>query len=112
MSKKKKEGIVYSTNPDFVYETGNETSATTLSANQQQLFIWLESKGRKGKTVTLVKGFVGHTDDLNDLAGELKKYCGTGGSVKDGEVIIQGNFREKIMAWLSKKGYRVKKAGR
>ena len=111
MSRKKREGLVYSTDPGFNFEqdAGNET--TTLPVGRQQLFVWRDSKSRKGKTVTLVKGFSGHTADLEKLARDLKTSCGTGGSAKDGEIIIQGDFRDKIVAWLTGKGYRAKKSG-
>ena len=111
MNKKNREGIVYSTNPDFVFEPDSSLQDVTLPPQQQVLYVWLDSKARKGKTVTLIKGFRGNTGDLERLATELKKYCGTGGSVKEVEIIIQGNFREKILTYLSDKGYKVKKAG-
>jgi translation initiation factor 1 len=111
MGTKKREGIVYSTNPDFIYPSGLSGQTVTLPASQQQLYIWLDSKGRKGKTVTLIKGFVGSVNDLEVLAGEIKRNCGTGGSVKDGEIVIQGNFRDKIITLLLRKGYKTKKAG-
>jgi translation initiation factor 1 len=111
MSRKKREGIVYSTDPGFSFEqdSGNET--VTLPAGRQQLFVWRDSKSRKGKTVTLVKGFSGNAADLEKLARDIKTSCGTGGSAKDGEIIIQGDFRDKIVTWLTDKGYRAKKAG-
>lgn len=110
MNKKNQDGVVYSTNPDFKY--GQEGPLReTLPVAQQQLYIWIDSKGRKGKTVSLVRGFIGTDRDLDTLARELKTLCGTGGSVKNGEIIIQGDFREKIMRFLSGKGYKVKKAG-
>ena len=111
MSRKKREGVVYSTNPDFNFTGGEESREPTLPPDRQLLFVWLEAKGRKGKTVTLVKGFVGYPEDMEDLAKELKKLCGSGGTVKDGEILIQGNFREKVVTWLTNKGYKVKKAG-
>lgn len=111
MSRKNREGIVYSTNPDFVFEPDSSGPDVTLPPGKQVLYIGLDSKARRGKIVTLIKGFKGNTMDLETLATELKKYCGTGGSVKDGEIIIQGNFREKILAYLSGKGYKAKKAG-
>jgi translation initiation factor 1 len=111
MKQKKREGIVYSTNPDFQFRNDEITAPETLPIDRQLLYIWLDSKGRKGKTVTLVKGFVGKTDDLEALAVEIKKSCGTGGSVKDREIVIQGDFREKIVLFLSKRGYKTKKAG-
>lgn len=111
MSTKKREGIVYSTNPDFVFQGGTSQPDITLPAGQQWLYIWLDLKGRKGKTVTLIKGFVGNANNLEKLAGEIKRSCGAGGSVKEGEIIIQGDFRDKILAFLSGKGYKAKKAG-
>ena len=110
MNRKKSGGIVYSTNPDFKF--GEEaTSQVTLPVNQQMLYIWLDSKARKGKTVTLIKGFKGTEQDLENLARQIKSSCGTGGSAKSGEIIIQGDFREKIILFLNKEGYKTKKAG-
>lgn len=111
MKHKNREGIVYSTNPDFQYRNDANAEPETPAADRQLLYIWLDSKGRKGKTVTLVKGFVGKTVDLEALAVEIKKSCGTGGAVKDREIVIQGDFRDKIVLFLSKKGYKTKKAG-
>jgi len=111
MNKKKREGIVYSTNPDYIFESVEDRALDTLPPEKQLLYIWIDSKGRGGKTVTLIKGFIGNINDLEKLAGELKKHCGCGGSVKEKEIIIQGNFREKIMSYLSVKKYKVKKAG-
>ena len=110
MSRKNREGIVYSTNPDFTFETDSGQDIA-LPPGQQLLYVWLDAKARKGKIVTLIRGFRGSHGDLERLATDLKKSCGTGGSVKDGEVIIQGNFRDKILTWLTDKGYKVKKAG-
>jgi translation initiation factor 1 len=110
MNRKKSGGIVYSTNPDFKFEQ-EAASQLTLPVNQQLLYIWLDSKARKGKTVTLIKGFKGTEQDLENLARQIKSLCGTGGSVKSGEIIIQGDFREKIMLFLNKEGYKTKKAG-
>jgi translation initiation factor 1 len=110
MNRKKNGGIVYSTNPEFKY--GEEApSAVTLPAGQQLLYVWLDSKARKGKTVTLIKGFRGTEPDLESLARKIKSLCGTGGSVKEGEILIQGDFREKIILFLTKEGYKTKKAG-
>jgi translation initiation factor 1 len=111
MSRKKREGIVYSTNPAFQFIQGNDSGKLTLPPAQQQLYVWRDSKSRKGKTVTLVRGFSGRDEDLEQLARDLKSLCGAGGTAKDGEVLIQGDFREKVFAYLAEKGYRVKKAG-
>jgi translation initiation factor 1 len=111
MSRKNREGIVYSTNPEFNYSNGIQDSITTLPPNRQFLYVWLDSKSRKGKTVTLIKGFTGAARDLDNLAREMKRICNAGGSVKEGEIIIQGNFRDKVMAFLISEGYHVKKAG-
>ena len=99
MSKKNKpdsRGFVFSTDPDFKFEEENESSETLLPA-QQKLKVRLDTKHRAGKAVTLVEGFAGKAEDLEELGKKLKSFCGTGGSVKDGEVIIQGDQREKIM---------------
>ncbi|HLO59330.1 MAG TPA: translation initiation factor [Bacteroidales bacterium] len=112
MVAKKRDGIVYSTDPNFKYpDDSHKEEKETLPPSQQMLYVWLESKGRNGKTVTLVKGFAGKEDDLDELAGKLKRYCGTGGSVKDGEIIIQGDFRNKVLTFLTDKGFKCKKAG-
>jgi len=99
-----KDGIVYSTDPRFSVDGGFSEVETPAPA-QQQLMILLDTKGRAGKSVTLVKGFAGMAADLEQLGKSLKSLCGTGGSVKDGEVIIQGDHREKILQWLLKNGY-------
>lgn len=104
MSKKKpndKNGIVYSTNPDFSFEEENEI-VDTLAPEKQLLKIKLDTKQRAGKAVTLVEGFVGKEEDLETLGKQLKNFCGTGGSVKDGLVIIQGDQRDKVLQWLQK----------
>ena len=114
MSKKNKpdsKGFVYSTDPDFRFEEEQQT-LQTLPPEQQKLRVWLDTKQRAGKAVTLITGFVGTNDDLEDLGKKLKNACGTGGSAKDGEIIIQGDQREKVMQWLLKNGYKnSKKAG-
>lgn len=102
---KKKLNIVYSTNPDFKYETDETPEVETLSKDKQSLRILLDKKQRRGKSVTLVTGFVGSDEDLNNLGKLLKVKCGVGGSVKDGEIIIQGDMRNKILAILNKEGY-------
>ena len=106
MSKKKPNstGIVYSTDPDFKTEEEN-TPEETLPPKQQRLKVRLDTKQRAGKAVTLVEGFSGTDEDLGQLGKQLKTHCGTGGSVKDGLVIIQGDQRDKICQWLLAKGY-------
>ena len=106
MSKKKpnSNGIVYSTDPEFRLED-ESTPEVTLPPKQQKLRVSLDTKQRAGKAVTLVTGFSGTPDDLEQLGKQLKTHCGTGGSVKDGQVIIQGDQRDKICQWLVNKGY-------
>ena len=108
---KERLGMVYSTNPDFEYTTAQEEQTPTLPPQQQDLRVWVDRKHRGGKTVTLVKGFVGPAEDLADLGRMLKSKCGVGGTAKDGEIIIQGDHRDRIMELLSKAGYKCKKAG-
>ena len=98
------DGIVYSTDPSFQLPN-DASSADTISSDQQQLRITLDTKRRAGKAVTLVQGFIGKDDDLQQLGKNLKSFCGTGGSVKDGEIIIQGDHRDKVLQWLTKNGY-------
>ena len=97
--------IVYSTNSDFEYESYNEEEEETLPKEQQKLRVSIEKKGRGGKTVTLIKGFVGTEDDLKELAKSLKSQCGVGGTAKEGEIIIQGEFKQRIIDILKAKGY-------
>jgi translation initiation factor 1 len=111
MAKKRPNGIVYSTNPDFKFEFDQNEEQETLAPQQQDLRVWIDRKQRAGKQVTLVTGFVGSVDDLEVLGKLLKTKCGTGGSVKDGEIIIQGDVRDKVMDILAKAGYKAKKAG-
>jgi translation initiation factor 1 len=112
MSNKNKNtgGFVYSTNPDFKPEP-EFTENDTLSPSEQNLRIWLETKSRGGKAVTIVKGFIGTTADLELLGKLLKTKIGTGGAVKNGEILIQGDCRDKVLNILTEKGYKAKKAG-
>lgn len=110
MTKKKKQ-IVYSTKPDFAYRYEEEAEEETLPPSEQNLRIWLDKKAKGGKQATRIKGFVGTADDLKSLAKDLKNLCAVGGSAKDGEIIIQGDWRDKILTYLSSKGYGAKKAG-
>ena len=103
--------IVYSTNPDFQYRYDAPEEQTTLPPAKQDLRVMLDRKRRAGKSVTLITGFVGTQDDLESLSKELKTKCGVGGSAKDGEILVQGDFRDKIMQLLLQKGYKAKKAG-
>ena len=108
MSKKNKSdrnGFVFSTDPNFRFEEEDVPVSETLVPKQQKLKIRLDTKHRGGKAVTLVEGFIGKEDDLEDLGKKLKNYCGTGGSVKDGLIIIQGDQRDKILQWLQKNQY-------
>ena len=110
MSKKKINtgGIVYSTNPDFKQESHEPEEVATLPPAQQQLRVKLDTKQRGGKVVTLVDGFVGKDEDLEKLGKELKTKCGTGGSAKDGQILVQGDYREKVVKWLQDWGYKAK----
>ena len=103
--------VVYSTNPDFAYETDNEEEIETLEPSKQNLKVSIDRKQRAGKSVTLVQGFVGTDDDLKELARMLKNKCGVGGSAKDGEIIVQGEFKQKVYDLLLQAGYKVKMAG-
>ncbi len=111
MSKKNKpdtRGFVFSTNPDFSFEE-EQTPGETLLPKQQKLRIRLDTKHRAGKAVTLVDGFAGSIADMEDLGKKLKNYCGSGGSVKDGEIIVQGDHRDKVLQWLLKNGFTLSK---
>lgn len=114
MSKKNKpdaRGFVYSTDPDFSFEPEHDNTKT-LTPVQQKLRIKLDTRHRAGKAVTLIEGFIGKQEDLEDLGKKLKTFCGTGGSAKEGEIIVQGDQREKVLQWLQKNGYKnSKKSG-
>lgn len=112
MSKKNKNegGFVFSTNPNFNINQEDE-SQETLPVHEQKLKVWLEKNHRGGKTASVIKDFIGNDEDLEQLAKVLKNKCGTGGSAKDGEIIIQGDHREKIIKLLLEMGYSAKKAG-
>jgi len=113
MSKKNKsrQNVVYSTNPNFQFDSFEEEEQETLQPSLQKLYVSIDKKSRAGKEVTLIEGFVGAEDDLKDLGKQLKSKCGVGGSVKDGDILIQGNFRDKIMQMLEKDGYKVVRKG-
>jgi len=115
MNKKNKpdtRGFVFSTDPSFRFEQEETPELETLTPAQQKLRIRLDTKQRAGKSVTLVTGFIGNENDLEELGKKLKNFCGTGGSVKEGEAIIQGDQREKVLQYLIKSGYtNTKKAG-
>ncbi|MBZ4188340.1 translation initiation factor [Niabella beijingensis] len=110
-NKSDRQGFVYSTDPDFKFEPDADQPAT-LPPAQQRLRIQLETKHRGGKTASVILGFTGTDDALQELAKKLKSFCGTGGNAKDGEIIIQGDHRDKLLQWFQKQGYtQVKKSG-
>ena len=111
MKKDQRQGVVYSTNPEFSYQTNEQAAAATLPPQQQNLRVQLDKKQRGGKQVTLVTGFVGTDEDLQTLGKLLKTKCGVGGSAKDGEMVMQGDLRDKVLALLVQAGYKAKKAG-
>ena len=104
-------GVVYSTNPDFKYETSQEEEAATLPPAKQRLIVGIDRRNRGGKTVTLITGFVGTDEDLKALGKELKVRLGVGGGAKDGEITVQGDFRDKVTALLQEWGYTRAKRG-
>jgi translation initiation factor 1 len=108
---KERLGVVYSTNSDFQYDKEDHVDHQTLPNNQQNLKVWLDRKQRKGKVVTLITGFIGTDDDLKALGKLLKTKCGVGGTAKDGEILIQGDFANKVVSILEQESYKVKRAG-
>ena len=102
-------GVVFSTNPDFKYETETAVQVETPEPSRQKLIVGIDRKGRSGKQVTLVSGFVGSEEDLKELGKMLKIKCGVGGSAKDGEIVIQGDFRDRVVALLKEAGYNAKR---
>ena len=102
-------GVVYSTNPDFRYQTEAAEEAQTLPPSRQRLIVGIDRRNRGGKQVTLVSGFVGTAEDLKELGRVLKTRCGVGGSAKDGEITVQGDFRDKVVALLREMGYNAKR---
>ena len=106
---KKRLGVVFSTNPDFAYTEEAEEETATLEPGKQNLIVGIDRKGRAGKQVTLVTGFVGTSEDLAELGRTLKVKCGVGGSAKDGEIAIQGDFRDRIVTLLKDMGYKAKR---
>jgi translation initiation factor 1 len=110
-NKKNRVDIIYSTNDDYQFDYEDDNEQTTLPPNEQTLKVSLDKKARKGKTVTLIDGFVGTEEDLKSLGKMLKSKCGVGGSVKDEQIFIQGEAREKVIALLKDQNYKVKRVG-
>ena len=106
---KKRLGVVFSTNPDFAYEEKADEEPATLAPEKQNLIVTIDRKGRGGKQATLVTGFIGTSDDLSELGRTLKVKCGVGGNAKDGEIIIQGDFRDRVVSLLKDMGYKAKR---
>lgn len=104
-------GVVFSTSDNYDYSYDEEEDIETLTPRDQQLYVYIDNKQRKGKAVTVIEGFVGKVDDLNDLAKTLKTKCGVGGSAKDGIIIIQGEWKQKVKEILEKEQYKVKLKG-
>ena len=106
---KKRLGVVYSTNPDFLYEADGDDGEQTLPAKKQRLIVTIDRRKRAGKQVTLVSGFRGSAEDLAALGKELKVRCGVGGTAKDGQITIQGDLRDKVTALLQSMGYNARR---
>jgi len=102
-------GVVFSTDPDYAYRGETDDEAETIAPEKQKLIVSIDRKQRGGKQVTLVKGFIGSESDLQELGRLLKNRCGTGGSVKDGEIIVQGDFRDRVVTILQSMGYGAKR---
>lgn len=109
--RKERAGIVYSTDPEFQYNYSDKDEEATLPPSQQTLYIAIDRKNRKGKTATLISNFIGSSEDRSQLARQLKSKCSTGGSVKEDQILIQGDFRDKIIQILSDAGYKIKRKG-
>jgi len=111
MAKKKRIDVVYSTNQNYDYDYDDDIEQETIAKKDQLLYVFIDRKQRKGKSVTIVEGFIGGSDDLKELGKLLKSKCGVGGAVKNGEIMIQGDLKDKVFNLLIKEGYKVKKKG-